>query len=73
MGAAAANAARTGDVSPTGGRLPDPSAVATLLAGARAAGVTLASQYAAMTDDRSPSEPVPDHLRDAVLGPEATV
>jgi CO/xanthine dehydrogenase Mo-binding subunit len=67
------NAARTGDVSPTGGRLPDPSAVATLLAGARAAGVTLAPEYAATTDARDPGEPVPAHLRDAVLEPEATV
>ncbi len=67
------NAARTGDMSPTGGRLPDPSAVATLVGCAREAGVTLPPGYAAMTDDRDPSEPVPDHLRDAVLTPGAAV
>jgi CO/xanthine dehydrogenase Mo-binding subunit len=67
------NAARTGDVSPTGGRLPDPSAVATLVGAAREAGVSLAPAYAAMTDDRSPSEVVPDHLRETVLQPGAAV
>jgi CO/xanthine dehydrogenase Mo-binding subunit len=67
------NAARTGDVSSTGGRLPDPSAVATLIGAAREAGVSLAAEFAAMTDDRAPSEAVPAHLREAVLGPGAAV
>ncbi len=67
------NAARTGDVSPTGGRLPDPSAVATLVGCARQAGVALAPSFASMTDDRDPAEPVPAHLRDAVLEPGAVV
>ena len=62
------NAARTGDVSPTGGRLPDPSAVATMTGAAREAGVPLAPPYAAMTDDRAADEHVPAHLREAVLG-----
>jgi CO/xanthine dehydrogenase Mo-binding subunit len=67
------NAARTGDVSPTGGRLPDPSAVATLLGAAHQAGVALPPSLASMTDDRDPAEPVPAHLRDAVLAPGMAV
>jgi hypothetical protein len=65
------NATRTGDLSPTRIRLPDPSAVSTLIGAAEAAGVTLAGPYAAMTDDRPAGEPVPKHLRESVTAPEA--
>ena len=60
------NATRTGDISPTGVRLPDPSAVSTLVAAAQAAGVTLTDAYRDRTDARGPDEVVPEHLRIAV-------
>jgi CO/xanthine dehydrogenase Mo-binding subunit len=59
------NATRTGDLTPTGVRLPDPSAVSTLLNAADAVGVTLPRQYRELTDDRRPGE-FPEHLRDVI-------
>ena len=56
----------TGDISPTGVRLPDPSAVSTILGAAEAAGVTLGEPYRAMADDRAAGEAVPEHLHGAV-------
>ncbi len=64
------NATRTGDLSPTRIRLPDPSAVSTLLGAADAAGVMLAEPYASMSDDRRADESVPEHLQDSVAPPE---
>jgi CO/xanthine dehydrogenase Mo-binding subunit len=66
------NATRTGDVSPTRIRLPDPSAVSTLLGAADAAGVILSEPYASMTDERAADEPVPAHLLESVT-PRETV
>lgn len=59
------NATRTGDLTPTGVRLPDPSAVSTLLAAADAAGARLPDEYRSLTDDR-PASGVPEHLRAVV-------
>jgi CO/xanthine dehydrogenase Mo-binding subunit len=63
------NATRSGDITPTGVRVPDPSAVSTLLAAADAAGVRLADHYRSITDARGPHEAVPDHLQDVVSAP----
>jgi CO/xanthine dehydrogenase Mo-binding subunit len=63
------NATRTGDLTPTGVRVPDPSAVSTLLACAEAAGVRLPESYRSMSDARSSDEDVPDHLSGVVLAP----
>ena len=60
------NATRAGDMTPTGVRVPDPSAVSTLLAAADAAGVRLPDGYRCMSDTRAAEDAVPGHLKDVV-------
>jgi CO/xanthine dehydrogenase Mo-binding subunit len=55
------NATRAGDLTPTGIRVDDPSAVSAVQAAAAAAGVSLADPYRSMSDDRGDSES-PAHL-----------
>jgi CO/xanthine dehydrogenase Mo-binding subunit len=57
------NATRAGDITPTGVRILDPSAVSTLLAAADAAGAALPDAYRSLTDARRPGEHLPDHLQ----------
>jgi len=60
------NATRAGDITATGVRVPDPSAVSTLLAAADVAGIALPDRYRSLHDARAPDEEVPDHLRAVV-------
>ncbi len=60
------NAIRTGDMTPTGVQVPDPSAVSTLLAAADAASVRLPDAYRSMSDARGVEDDVPDHLKGVV-------
>ena len=60
------NATRAGDMTPTGVRVPDPSAVSTLLAAADAAGVRLPDSYRSMSDVRGVDDDIPNHLKDVV-------